>query len=305
MRLGQCPSFTNSKSAYLLILLFALHSIIAAQPSNNVGLVGGKSISEMWQLDEAHKNSTFRITTYRPIFFVFGNYSSDINKNPKSFGLENAPENPIDYNNAETLFQLSLKTKVFEGLFWNKADLWVAYTQKANYQLYTKSLSRPMRELNYEPEVILNLPVDISFIGFRARMFGIGFNHESNGLDLPVSRSWNRIIFHAGFERGPWQLFIRPWIRLQSMEDNNPKITDFIGRTKISLIRDFGSHRLKLIGRHSLNLANNRGSIRFDWTFPIKGNFNGYFRVFSGYGESLIDYNHKQSTIGLGISFVD
>jgi phospholipase A1 len=31
----------------------------------------------------------------------------------------------------------------------------------------------------------------------------------------------------------------------------------------------------------------------------------GYVQVFSGYGESMVDYNWKQTTVGAGISLAD
>ena len=58
-----------------------------------------------------------------------------------------------------------------------------------------------------------------------------------------------------------------------------------------------------------LNLRGNpsagQGSVGVDWSFPIHRNLKGYLQVFSGYGETLIDYNHRQNVIGFGVSLVD
>ena len=52
------------------------------------------------------------------------------------------------------------------------------------------------------------------------------------------------------------------------------------------------------------NLTANKHSASFQlgWLFPLNENINFYAEYFNGYGESLIDYNYRNETFGLGIT---
>ena len=49
-----------------------------------------------------------------------------------------------------------------------------------------------------------------------------------------------------------------------------------------------------------------RGSLKFAWTHPVfaakPDGLRWYLQLFSGYGETLLDYNHHQNSVGLGFT---
>jgi phospholipase A1/A2 len=265
-----------------------------------------QSLSERWELDSTTRRGTFLVTPYKPLYVTAGRWSSDPNEQPISENpIYNYPLN-IPLGRYEARWQLSLKVKVLQSIFGKNGDLWVGYTQKSHWQVYNTAFSRPFRETNYEPELILNFATRFSVLGVKTRMLGIALTHQSNGRAIPLSRSWNRVILHAGFERGKWVVLLRPWLRLPDTEDENPAILDNIGRADATVIYKTGRHLFSVVGSHSLRGgANNRGQVQFDWTFPVTGNLRGDLQILHGYGETLIDYNHKQTTIGLAVSLVN
>lgn len=265
-------------------------------------------MAQRWELDSTATRGTFLITPYKPIYLLPFRWTSRTNESP--FSGNDEPEYIVpegnNYSNIEVKYQISFKTKVVQGLFWGKGDLWGAYTQISNWQLYTPSLSRPFRETNYEPEIILNFPLNFKLLGFHVRMAGIGFNHQSNGKSLPFSRSWNRVIFHAGIENGPWSVYFRPWVRIKDTEDDNPDITDKLGRYDMNVIYTRNGQVFSLLASHNCNFGTNlKGNLTFSWSYPIKGNLKAYLQASQGYGETMIDYNHGQTTVGLGISLTE
>lgn len=234
-------------------------------------------------------------------------WTSDANQRPRSSNPDNTVVDPQSLSDIEAKFQLSFKTKAVENLFGDNGDVWLGYTQSSRWQVYNADDSRPFRESNYEPEVMLVFRTNYSLGGWRGRMLGIGVNHQSNGRDDPFSRSWNRVVANIGLDRENWALVVRPWWRISDGNDeDNPDIDDYMGRGDVTLVHTRGGHEFSVTARHSFNGGDaSRGAVQLDWGFPIRNTLRGHVQVFDGYGESLIDYNHRATYVGVGISLLE
>lgn len=242
--------FLKCAGVVLLTLCFITSS--TAQIFSKLGANGEiRSLDKRWDLVDSVGRQTFRLEPYQPIYIMLGRWSSSPNERPTGKNPNYSLSEPLGLDVIESKFQISLKTKIAQGLFNNKGDLWVGYTQLAAWQVYNQPRSRPFREINYEPELIFNYPLDFRFLGLRAKMAGVAFNHQSNGQTLPLSRSWNRIIFHFALEKEGWQIMFRPWYVIKGNEEDNPDADDFIGRAELTVIHAFGDHLIYAVGRHS------------------------------------------------------
>ena len=88
----------------------------------------------------------------------------------------------------------------------------------------------------------------------------------------------------------------RPWLRLpeKTTKDDNPDITSYMGHGDIQAMWQVGEHGFGLTLRSTLlSGAKSRGAAQFDWSIPIHRNLKGYLQFFTGYGETLIDYNRE------------
>ncbi|MCE1241928.1 phospholipase A [Oryzomicrobium sp.] len=263
---------------------------------------------DRWELTPAAKRGTWVIRPYKPVYLLPVFYTRTPNREPTSPNPANQVHSPLPFDSTEAKFQLSLKTKAWENIFGDNGDLWLGYTQSSRWQVYNGGISRPFRETNYEPEAMLVFRTNYSLLGWNGRLASISFNHQSNGRADPLSRSWNRVIGSLGFEKGDWNVMLRGWYRVpeKAETNDNPDISDYMGRGDLLVVRRWGGHVFSLGLRHSLRTGErNHGSAEFDWGFPISGNLRGHVQVFSGYGESMIDYNYRATYYGLGISLVE
>ncbi len=270
---------------------------------------GGKSLLDSrWELRKDSKRGAFRMRAYKPVYLAPFSWTSDRNTLPRTPNPETTMTEPLDLDSIEAKFQLSLKTKLAEGLLLDNIDLWGAYTQVSRWQVYNTENSRPFRETNYEPELMLVMGTDVGILGWRLRMAGVGLNHQSNGRSLPQSRSWNRVVFLIGLDHRNWALTVRPWRRIDenASDDDNPDISDYMGRFDATLVHTFKKYQAALTVRHSLHGGDrSHGAVQLEWSFPIHGELRGRVQLFHGYGESMIDYNHKATWATLGLSLVE
>jgi phospholipase A1/A2 len=266
-------------------------------------------LDQRWELSQDQKQGSFRVSPYKPVYILAAFHSSRPNELPSSPSEGHSVLDPLGISNTETKFQLSLKSKLWEDVIGDNSDLWFGYTQSSRWQLFNASQSRPFRETDYEPELMLNFSTHYSLPwGWDARMAGLSFTHVSNGRDVPLSRSWNRVIGQIGFDRPGWTVVVRPWWRVHEdrSSDDNPDIEDYMGRGEVLVTRNWRGHEISALARHSLRDGErSRGAIELNWAFPIRGELKGYLHFFSGYGESLIDYNHTANYVGLGVSLVE
>ncbi|EOR07794.1 phospholipase A [Acinetobacter genomosp. 15BJ] len=265
-------------------------------------------LDRRWELSEESKLGVWNIRAYQPVYLLPVFWTSDKNEFPSSPNPENTVKDKQELTSSEAKFQLSFKTKAWENIFGNNGDLWLGYTQSSRWQVYNSEESRPFRETNYEPEASLMFRTNYEILGLNARLLGVTLNHQSNGRSDPLSRSWNRVIFNLGFEKDNFALMLRPWYRVEedAKDDNNPDIKDYIGRGDLTAFYRKGNNDFSLMLRHSLKGGDrSHGAVQFDWAFPIKDKLRGHFQIFDGYGESLIDYNHRATYVGLGVSLMN
>jgi phospholipase A1/A2 len=270
----------------------------------------GSIMSKLWELDAADKRRKFVVRTHLPNYLLPLHYTNDLNRAPSS------PTRPATtpnerYRPVEAKLQVSLRAKAASDVLLPDADLWLAYTQRSLWQLWNSQESAPFRSSDYQPEAIYVVPVPQSLrplpFGWQWMMVQAGVAHQSNGQAVPLSRSWNRVYLGAGFERNEFGLQWRVHRRLgeDRADDDNPDLTNFIGRGEVVATWLPGLATAALTWRTNLR-ALNRGSLQLDWTYPVDSDepagLRWYVQVFSGYGETLLDYNHRQTTLGLGLS---
>jgi phospholipase A1 len=213
----------------------------------------------------------------------------------------------------ETEFQISLRKPVLFNLLGLDETLTFAYTQRVWWQVY--STSSPFRENNYEPEIYIifptskNLDREYGLKGIRT-----GFLHESNGQDGLQSRSWNRLYLASIWQYKNLFTNFRMWYRIPEDKkddphdangDDNPDIEEYMGYGDITFSYISNKSQFMLLLRNNFDMDDNKGAVELSYSYPLalaKDTF-WYFKLFSGYGESLIDYDRQVTKASLGFSF--
>ena len=278
-------------------------------------------LSRFWELEAGSDCGTFGIRGFRPISLAWIG-SDSVNIQPTSPSPDHSATSALSYSTSETRIQLSVRTKIAQGLLTGsqtllRDSLWFGYSQQSYWQLFNGDLSRPFRTTDHEPEFTYIYPSEAQLpLGWRLRYSGISLVHQSNGQALPLSRSWNRSMLMVGMEKGTqFRLEGKVWQRINEdpADDDNPDIADKIGRAEVAGFWNVNpDNTLGATLRHSLRSDSN-GSLRLEWlrklgTRGVPGSQNDlrfHTQLFTGYGDSLVDYNRRRTVLSIGLSLVD
>lgn len=236
------------------------------------------------------------VNLYRPNY-VLPYYNT--HRPYQSIYINETPNNQL-LDNEELKAQFSFLIPIFHHLIKDKPlALNFAYTQLMYWQVYAKS--QYFRETNYEPELF----VENYFNPYVAMQLGV--SHQSNGRGGYLERSWNRAYVQLKFSGKDWLTMLRGWTLMAEDESSNlhnPDIAYYLGYENILFAYKFGDLKTS-IEAQNIESGFKRGFVQATVSYPILKSISLYAQFFNGYGQSLIEYNHRCTSAGIGLAIND
>jgi phospholipase A1 len=87
--------------------------------------------------------------------------------------------------------------------------------------------------------------------------------------------------------------------------------TSHAGRLTTAIFQDRSGtltrndHTFSVMLRNNLRESGNKGAVEIARSFPLYKKLKGYVQYFSGYGQSILDYNDSANSIGVGLALSD
>jgi len=233
------------------------------------------------------------------------------------FGQANRPYHSnvptIKFKDREAELQVSLKLQVQHNLLGLDERYYLSYTHHAFWQIYIESA--PFRESIYNPEGFIIFPIkdETSIFGFNS--FKLALAHRSNGQpdtrDVAfsdgtkmgnISRSINYVYATLRLQHKTIMTDFTGWVRIPESKstDDNPDILDYTGYSSIKFTYFINKHMFTAMARG--NLKTKKGAFEATYSYPLIHN-NLFIKFFSGYTESLIEYNRCVTKLSIGFSF--
>lgn len=271
-------------------------AILETNPGDDAQIVDSTAISASFrefQYQNPLSNTFFE--PYKNNYISFGSMDYD------------DESTPFSGESLDIKFELGMKFRLFpqikelEGL----APIKFGYSQKSWWDI--SEASAPFKEHNYNPEIFWDFTENLAKPSQNTRLHifdTAGFEHQSNGRDGFESRSWDRVYATRDLRLSEaWSWTLKYW-HVMNLGDFNQDIEDYLGNAEITTHLDVNNWvrvDLKtLLGRKSDKL-----SYQLDVIVPMSRWVNSRFYIsyYSGYGEALISYNKKSSSLRAGFYF--
>ena len=285
-----------------IIYKFRIHFVVQVLVSSLLVMMPAIAISETFNvrsfLGVGDEDTNFK--SYRPSYFGYRVNHSDENQE------------------GEIKFRLSLKYQITQDDVTQDMPLvnalarnwYFAYTQKSFWSI--QESSQPFRESNFSPEFFKEIQYSRwdSDDVFKLLRFGL-YQHESTGEAGVGSHGWNITYLEPIFKYGKFTLAPKLWAPVffrskDKAAPDNPDIFDYYGYGEIKLFYEQTDDF-----KHSVmyRQGDNSDLYGFRWQtdFALRGrdwNPKIFFQFWSGYGESLKDYNNKTHGFVIGLSAV-
>lgn len=207
---------------------------------------------------------------------------------------------------SEFIFQISGKAQLWD---FGPGAVYFGYSQRSYFQIFNEKKSKAFRESDYNPELFVRLPRPLKLLPDWS--FDAGFEHESNGQDLPDSRSYNRLFFAPYWTKGRQALQLKTWWRIPEDDgrpatdpkrDDNPDLGSYYGYGELRYRHDLPWNNQLIEVMLRGNASTGRGAVQVDYSLEVGPVGALFLRVFNGYGESLIDYNRSVTRVALGVA---
>ena len=211
-------------------------------------------------------------------------------------------------------FQLSFNYRLFspEGAIVKLAPflkgMYIGYTQNSFWDLGEDS--KPFRDTSYRPSLFWQGKLEGR--DWMPQTWKAGYEHESNGRDDEDSRSIDTLFFEPKWETRFADgnvLSFNPRIRAYLDKEENPDIQRYRGF--VNWAAQYGRDDGWKFTANYLQGTAGYATAQIDASYPLGtevfsniGSFI-HFQYFSGYGETLLNYNDRKSDqFRIGISIV-
>lgn len=219
-----------------------------------------------------------------------------------------------DNDGLNARFQFSFKYRFFDSdsptVAWFPllSRLHFGYTQTSLWDLGEDSA--PFHDSSYRPSLFWQGAIIGK--GLMPDLLRVGVEHESNGKDNVSSRSINTVfvqpVWLAKFSEGR-TLICAPKLYGYLDKEENSDIQRYRGYADWNF--RYGNEDGWMVGTQLRSGTGGYGSAQLDLSYPLRKAFFArtggflHFQLFTGYGESLLDYNLDRGTkMRVGFSIV-